>query len=83
MASRTVLGTVIRWDPARGCGVIESPELSGTVWAEAAALHPRTNGHLRAGQVVGLEWAEPGPAGHGYRAVHVVPREDLQSTPGG
>ncbi len=40
-------------------------------------------GTLRAGQVVAVEWTEPGAAGLPFRAVRVQPREDLQATPGG
>ena len=33
---------------------------------------------LRAGQVVELEWTEPGDRGLPFRAVRVVPRDHLQ-----
>ena len=83
-ASGTALGTVVRWDDARRGGVIESPDLPGTCWVEASAVvHSTAGGILRAGQVVQVEWAEPGASGHPCRAVRVEPREDLQSTVGG
>jgi hypothetical protein len=82
--SGTTLGTVIRWDDARGGGVIESAELPGGCWAEASAVvHSTSGGVLRAGQVVDVEWTEPGSAGFPFRAVRVSPREDLQATVGG
>ena len=41
------------------------------------------NGEAEAGQVVDVDWTEPGPEGLPWRAVRVVPREDLQATVGG
>ncbi len=83
-SSGTAFGTVVRWDDARGGGVIESAEVPGTCWAEAAAVvHSTGSGVLRAGQVVQFEWAEPGAGGHPFRAVRVEPREDLQASVGG
>ncbi len=81
----TTLGTVVRWDDARGGGVIEAPDLPGGCWADAAVVVHGTSGAgvLRAGQVVQLEWTEPGAEGLPYRAVRVTPREDLQATVGG
>ena len=80
----TTLGTVVRWDDARGGGIIEFPDLAGTCWAEASAVvHSTGAGGLRAGQVVDVEWTEPGAQGHPFRAVRVEPREDLQATVGG
>jgi hypothetical protein len=82
--SGTTLGTVIRWDDAHGGAVIESAELPGGCWADASAVvHSTSGGVLRAGQVVEVDWIEPGPAGFPFRAVRVSPREDLQATVGG
>ena len=83
--SGTTFGTVIRWDDDRGGAVIEAPDLPGGCWADAATVAHSTSreGVLRAGQVVEVEWTEPGEAGLPFRAVRVVPREDLQATVGG
>jgi len=83
--SGTTLGTVVRWDDARHGAVIEAAELPGGCWADAAVVVHSTSaaGTLRAGQVVEVEWTEPGAEGLPFRAVRVVPREDLQATVGG
>jgi hypothetical protein len=83
--SGTTLGTVVRWDGARHGALIETPDLPGGCWADASVVAHSTSatGTLRAGQVVEVEWTEPGEAGLPYRAVRVVPREDLQATVGG
>lgn len=83
--SGTALGTVVRWDEGRGGAVIEAPEVPGGCWADRSVVVHSTagGGGLRAGQVVQFEWAEPGQAGLPFRALRVVPREDLQATPGG
>lgn len=83
--SGTSLGTVIRWDDERNGAVIEAPGCPGHCWAPATVVaHSTSEGRgLRAGQVVEVEWTEPGEAGLPYRAVRVVPREDLQATVGG
>ncbi len=83
--SGTALGTVVRWDDARHGAVIEAPELPGGCWADASVVARSTSaaGDLRAGQVVEVEWTEPGDGGFPYRALRVVPREDLQATVGG
>ena len=83
--SGTTLGTVVRWDDARGGAVIEAFEMPGLCWADAAVVAHSTSpgGVLRAGQVVEVEWTEPGEADLPFRAVRVVPREDLQATVGG
>ncbi|UOY03123.1 hypothetical protein [Blastococcus sp. PRF04-17] len=83
--SGTTFGTVVRWDGDRGGAIIEAPELPGLCWAEASVVARSTSGDgvLRAGQVVEVEWTEPGDAGLPFRAVRVVPREDLQATVGG
>ena len=81
----TTLGTVIRWDDARRGALIEAPDLPGGCWADASAVVHSTfpGGVLRAGQVVELDWAEPGAEGLPFRALRVKPREDLQATVGG
>ncbi|MCU1615224.1 MAG: uncharacterized protein JWO98_2764 [Frankiales bacterium] len=81
--SGTSLGTVIRWDDDRGGGVIESPDLPGDCWVESSAVHPPEGAGLRAGQVVEVEWAEPGAGGCPFLAVRVTRRDHLQATPGG
>jgi len=83
--SGTTIGTVVRWDDARGGAVIEAPELRGGCWADRSVVVHSTSGtgELRAGQVVALEWTEPGSHGLPFRAVRVTPREDLQATVGG
>jgi hypothetical protein len=83
--SGTTFGTVVRWDDAGGGAVIEAPELPGFCWAAASVVRHSTSGDgvLRAGQVVEVEWTEPGEGGLPFRAVRVVPREDLQATVGG
>jgi hypothetical protein len=79
------LGTVVRWDGDRAGAVIEAAGLIGGCWADASVIvhSTTTGGELRAGQVVELEWAEPGAEGLPFRAVRVTPREDLQATVGG
>ncbi len=83
--SGTTLGTVIRWDEDRHGAVIEAAELPGDCWADASVVEHSTTGAgtLRAGQVVEVDWTEPGDNGRPFRAVRVVPREDLQATVGG
>ena len=82
--SGTTLGTVVRWDDARGGAIIDAPEVPGGCWADRSVVVHSTagSGELRAGQVVELEWTEPGDGGLPFRAVRVTPREDLQATPG-
>jgi hypothetical protein len=81
----TTVGTVVRWDDARSGAVIEAPELPGGCWADASVVLHSTSaaGGLRAGQVVEVDWTEPGAGGLPFRALRVVPREDLQATVGG
>ncbi len=84
-ASGTTIGTVVRWDDDRGAAVIEAPEVPGGCWADRSVVVHSTvgAGALRAGQVVELEWTEPGDGGLPFRALRVTPREDLQATLGG
>ena len=81
----TALGTVVRWDDGRGGAVIEAAEVPGGCWADGSVIvHGSAGGGaLRAGQVVEFDWARPGEAGFPFRALRVVPREDLQATVGG
>ena len=81
----TTLGTVVRWDDARGGAVIESPETPGGCWADAGVVVHSTGGggELRAGQVVELDWTDAGAGGLPFSALRVVPRSDLQATVGG
>jgi len=69
------LGTVVRWDDEQGRGIVETPDLPGECWVDASVLRAGVPA-LRAGQVVDLEWEE---RDGGFRAVGVVPREDLQA----
>jgi hypothetical protein len=83
--SGTTLATVVRWDDARRGALIEAAELPGGCWADASVVVHSTSGggELRAGQVVEVDWVEPGAEGLPFRAVRVTPREDLQATVGG
>ena len=83
--SGSIVGTVVRWDDAGDGAVIEAPDLDGECWGPAAVVDHSTTGarRLRAGQVVELEWAEPGAEGLPYRALRVTPRDDLQASIGG
>jgi CspA family cold shock protein len=89
-ASGTTIGTVIRWDDARGTGLVEAPDLPGECWVDAAVVaHSTGSGGLRAGQVVEVTWttegtvADEGAGTRRLRAVRVRPREDLQTGFGG
>ena len=83
--SGTTLGTVVRWDQEHGGAVIEAADIPGDCWADRSVVVHSTagGGGLRAGQVVEVEWTEPGDRGFPFRAVRVTPREDLQATLGG
>jgi hypothetical protein len=83
--SGTTLGTVVRWDDTRGGALIEARDLPGGCWADAAVVVHSTSpaGVLRAGQVVEVDWVEPGAEGLPFRATRVNPRADLQATIGG
>ena len=76
-------GTVRLWMDD-GWGVIDVPEVPGGCWAEAAVVEglDGTNG-LRSGQTVDVDWTTPGPEDYDAKAVRVVLRDELQSTPGG
>ena len=82
--SGSSVGTVVRWDEEAGGAIIEVPDLPGHCWAEASVVARDTaSGRLRAGQVVAVEWTEPGAGGLPFQAVRLQLREDLQATPGG
>ena len=83
--SGTTLGTVVRWDHARGGALIEAPDLPGGCWADVSVIvhNAQPGGALRAGQVVEVDWVEPGAQGLPFRALRVTPRGDLQATVGG
>ena len=76
----TVRGAVVRWDDARGGGVVEAAGLPGACWVPAAVVDG--GGTLRAGQVVDVDWTEPGTGDFASRATRAVRRQDLQATPG-
>jgi MOSC domain-containing protein YiiM len=78
--SGSSVGTVVRWDESAGGAVIEVTDPREECWADAAVV---AGGPLRAGQVVTVEWTEPGAHGRPLRAVQVRLRDDLQATPGG
>ena len=79
----TTIGTVVRWDDARGVGVVEAPDLPGECWVDASVVaHSTGPGGLRPGQVVEVTWTDE-EAGVGPRALRVRPREDLQTGFGG
>jgi CspA family cold shock protein len=83
--SGRTLAAVVRWDGARGGALIEAQDLPGGCWADAAVVAHGTSrsGELRAGQVVEVDWTQPGAEGLPFRALRVTPREDLQATVGG
>jgi cold shock CspA family protein len=82
--SGSTLGTVVRWDEESRSGLIEAPGLPGDCWVDASVIeHGRAGGGLRAGQVVEVDWTEPGHGDVPLRATRVVRREDLQSGLGG
>jgi hypothetical protein len=76
--SGSAVGTVVRSDD--GGAVIELADPQGECWADASVV---VGPPLRAGQVVTVQWAEPGTGGRPFRAEHVERRDDLQATPGG
>lgn len=76
-------GTVTWWRPEDGGGVAEGPDLPGSCWVDVAAVEGRPEVVLRAGQVIELDWEEPGPSGYACRAVRAMAGDDLQTTPGG
>ena len=82
--SGSAVGTVVRWDDERRCGLVEAPDLPGQCWVDASALEDGgARSALRAGQIVEIDWTEPGREGAPVLATRVVRRDDLQSSPGG
>lgn len=81
--SGSTLGTVIRWDDERHSGLIEAPDLPGACWVDRSVLAPGQEGDLRAGQVVEVDWTEPGEGSAPLRATRVLLRNDLQGGVGG
>jgi len=81
--SGSTLGTVIRWDDERHNGLVEAPDLPGECWVDASVLAPGHGRELRAGQIVEIDWTEPGEGGAPLRATRAVRRDDLQTGLGG
>lgn len=75
-------GTVTWWRPEDGGGVVEWADLGGECWVDAAVVDA-PDVDLRAGQVVQVEWEEPGPSGYSCRARRVTVGDELEATPGG
>ncbi|MDQ1663532.1 MAG: hypothetical protein QOJ68_3512 [Blastococcus sp.] len=82
--SGNALGTVVRWDDELQSGLVEAPDLPGECWVDGSVVEagPSTSG-LRAGQIVEIDWTEPGRGGAPVRATRVVRRDDLQTGLGG
>ena len=76
-------GTVTWWRAEEAAGVIDGAELPGICWVDASVVDGPADLVLRAGQVVELEWDEPGPPGYSCRATWLAAGDDLQTTPGG
>ena len=82
--SGTTFGTVVRWDEASQSGIVEAPGLPGECWVDGSVVeHSHGRGELRPGQVVEIDWTEPGEGHAPVRATRVVRREDLQTGLGG
>ena len=79
------IGTVVRWDGDRSGAILDAQEVPGGCWADAAVVEHSTvgGGELRAGQIVAFDWTDEAVGEWPFRAVKVVPREDLQATVGG
>jgi hypothetical protein len=79
------VGTVVRWDGDRAGAILEASDVPGGCWADASVVEHSTvgGGELRAGQVVAFDWTEEAVGEWSFRALRVVPREDLQATLGG
>ena len=59
--SGTTVGTVIRWDDERQGGLVEAPDLPGECWVDGSVVEGASSeGGLRAGQIVEVDWTEPG-----------------------
>jgi cold shock CspA family protein len=82
--SGTTIGTVIRWDENSHSGLVEAPDLPGDCWVDGSVVeHGPEGAELRAGQVVQVDWTEPGHGDAAVRATRVVRREGLQTGLGG
>lgn len=80
MGARRTIATVRHWSAETACGVLDSPETPGGVWADANVVE---NGHpLRAGQVVHLEWEDRPREGFSYVATCIETDPALEN-PGG
>jgi CspA family cold shock protein len=76
-------GTVTWWRPADGGGVVDGPGLPGSCWLDESVVEMPPDAVLRAGQVVEVEWEQPGPPGYACRALRASLGDELQTTPGG
>ena len=75
--------TVTWWRPDEGGGIVDGADLPGSCWVDVDAVDNPPGRVLRAGQVVQVEWEQPGPPGYACRATRVTVSDDLQGTPGG
>jgi CspA family cold shock protein len=75
-------GTVRRWSTREGWGVIDTPDTPGGCRAQASVIQTDGDRELRAGQPVEVEWEAGDHDGFAYRALVVVPGDELASTPG-
>lgn len=66
-----------------GWGVVDAPETPGGTWVEARVVEGTHGMPLRAGQTVDLEFEAADVEGFRYRAVRVVPDDELGSSVGG
>ncbi|MFZ5869428.1 MAG: cold shock domain-containing protein [Actinomycetota bacterium] len=80
MTAQRTVATVRHWDEASGCGVLDSAETPGGVWADAAVVED--DRPLRAGQVVHLEWEVRPREGFDYVATCIETDPALEN-PGG
>jgi cold shock CspA family protein len=76
-------GTVTWWRPEDGGGVVDGPDLPGSCWLDESVVDIPPGARLRAGQVVEVEWEQPGPSGYACRALRVALGDELETTPGG
>lgn len=77
------VGTIRKWRPSKGWGVIDSTDTPGGCWAFWTAIdlgsgapdQLRVAG-LEAGQQVQFDWEPATQDGYAYRAIRIVPVED-------